>query len=431
MDLTPTQAVDECISRLQGYRASITAQGTVTKVKNGDDLQLAHDSAKPGDTLLVDPGDYKGVVINKSIAIVPNATLPFERVSKDQDGMIVLSSRDGFTEPLLVPGNAVVLVGIECNPVVPDRTIVTLSGDRIMLDRVLIRGNLNSGQRRGIAANCSNLKMTKCHVSDIFHHEDAQAIMIWNGAGPFDIDDCYLSASGETILTGGADSTKQPSHLSLTNSYLTKNVSWHGPSAVVKNTLELKDMISAKISNNIIENSWSDGQVGYLVVLTPRNQDGSELDAAVQHIEISDNEIRNGGAGVQLLGQDNRNQSLRMVDINILNNKFNFVGMYPGDHRLFLFTGAIGAKDVTITGNVQTNSFDMNSFLYLDGPVENLVFTGNDVFEGEYGLMAAGGTPGIKSWNQMAIGGKFAQNTIRYGGIRNIDYGGNGNVVIK
>lgn len=431
MDLTPTQAVDNCISLLQKYRDTITPMGNVVRVKQDDDLQVAHDSAKPGDTLLVQPGLYKGLTINKSISLVPDATVPAGRVMRDQSGLIQLISRDGFTEPLLIPGNNVVVMGVKALPVTPDRTIVTISGDRVMLDRVLILGNENTGQRRGIACHGSNVDIKRCYIDDIFHNADAQAIMIWDGSGPFNIDDCYLSASGETILTGGADSTKQPSNLTLVNSYLTKNPKWKSPKAVVKNTLELKDMVGAVIKNNVIENSWADGQVGYVIVLTPRNQDGTEPFAQVAHIEISNNVIRNGAGGVQLLGSDNNHESKQTVDIKILQNQFDLIGSKPGDHKLFMFTGNPGAKDVIIRDNKQTNSGPMNSFLYLDNKVENLFFEDNYVYEGEYGLMAAGSSPGIKSWNAMVTGGRFANNKILYGGERNIDYGGQGNVVIK
>lgn len=431
MDLTPTQAVDECISRLQSYKNSITPSGVVTKVRIGDDLQLAHDSGKPGDTLLVQPATYGGINITKSMNFVVDATLPFGRVSKDQGGLVNLTSRDGLTEPLIVNGNTVSLLGFRTMPSSPDRTLCTLFGDNIVLDRCLLLGDRDRGQKRGIAANGSNLSIIKCYIDDIFNNADAQAIMFWNGNGPSLVDDCFLSASGETLLTGGADSVRQPSHLTLTNSFLTKNVNWHSPSAVVKNTLEFKDMISATIKGNTIENSWSDGQVGYLVLFTPRNQDGKESFAQVAHIELSDNIIRNGGAGVSLSGSDNNHPSQQTIDISILNNKFDNIGGYAGDHKLFLFTGRPGCKDIKIIGNKVTNSPNVSSFLYFDSdPVENLTFTDNSIPEGEYGVMCAGGTPGIKSWNPSVSGNSsFTRNLIKAGGVRTIDYGV-GNIVI-
>jgi hypothetical protein len=431
-DLTPVQAVDNCISLLQDYRKTISGGGATIKVKNGDDLQLAHDSAKPGDTLLVQPGPYLGLNITKSINMVVDASIPDVRVSKDQTGLIELNPRTPSSSPLTIPGNLVNVIGVKLNPVPNLATICVLSGDSITLDKYLILGDPVKGQRRGIAANCSNLFLKKGYIDDIFANQDSQAVAMWNGSGPFTIDDNYMSASGETIMSGGTDSPtgKQPSHLTLVNNYLTKNVNWHSPISNVKNTLELKDMISAVIKNNIIENSWLDGQTGYLILFTPRNQEGTEPTAQVAHIELSNNIIRNGGAGIQLLGADNQHPSLQTIDINILNNQFDALNKYSGDRRIFTFTGVPGCRDVTVKGNKIINSKGMNSFLYLDTPLENLVFTDNDVPEGEYGVKATDGAPGISSWNLMVKGGQFANNIIHAGGFRTIDYGGNGNVVV-
>lgn len=433
MDLTPIQAVDECIARLQQYKQAITPSGHIIKVKAGDDLQKAHDSSALGDTLLVDPGVYTGLLVSKSINIVPNATLPATRVQKDQDGLITLIGKDQFTEPLIVTGNGVGVIGIQPHPINKDRTLITLLGDNIIIDRSVISGDHNNGQRRGIAANGSNIVIKKCHIDDIFHVADAQAICSWNGSGPFVIDDCFLSASGETVLFGGGDPEnqgKQPSDLLLIDSVLTKDVNWIGNgNAVVKNVLEFKNMINAKVFNCVIENSWTHGQVGYLIVITPRNQDNTAPYSQVAHIEIAKCNIRNGAGGINLLGADYTHPSMQTTDVKILDNHFNNLGRYPGSNKLFEFSGSPACKNVVIHNNTCNNSL-LSSFLYMSGDkMEDFTFTNNVVPEGEYGVMSANGAPGISSWNKQVASGTFSGNHIKAGGHRVIDYGPN-NVVI-
>lgn len=431
-DLTPIQAVEECIARLEIYHDELVNAGHIIKVKNGDDLQLAHDSCKPGDTLLVQPGTYFGVNVSNSINLVPDATIPSGRLDKNQPGLIALKPRASNQSPLTVPGNMVNIMGVQLYPIPTLSAMSTLSGDSISLDRYLLLGDPLTGQRRGIAAQGSNLKIINGYVDDIFNTDDAQAIMMWDGAGPFFIDNNYLSASGEVVMSGGADSHsgKQPGGLTLTNNYITKKLTWKSPTSKVKNCVELKDMIGAVIKNNTIENSWLDGQTGYLLLITPRNQSGTEPFAQVAHIIIQQNNFKNGAAGVQLLGSDNEHPSQQTIDINILGNSFDRIGINPGDHRCFTFTGVPGVKNCTIRDNKFTNYANINSFLYLDTALENLVFENNEVPEGEYGLKATGGASGIASWNKMVTGGSFANNKIHAGGFRTIYYGGNGNVVI-
>ena len=45
----------------------------------------------------------------------------------------------------------------------------------------------------------------------------------------------------------------------------------------VKNLLELKMGRNVIIDGNVLENSWGDAQIGYAVLFTVRNQDGTRL----------------------------------------------------------------------------------------------------------------------------------------------------------
>ena len=103
----------------------------------------------------------------------------------------------------------------------------------IVLDRVYLTGDPLLGQKRGIALNAANVAVTNSHISDIKGvGQDTQAIAIWNGPGPFVIENNYLEAAGENVLLGGAGPdipNLVPTGLAFRRNYLSRPVSWRDP----------------------------------------------------------------------------------------------------------------------------------------------------------------------------------------------------------
>lgn len=100
----------------------------------------------------------------------------------------------------------------------------------------------------------------------------------------------------------------------------------------IKNTFELKSGIRALIEGNIIENSWSQNQSGQLIVLTVRGAPSANgwplaqgetcwsCRLAITDIEIRNNILRNGCAGLALLGTDNLSAAAPEQRIRMQNN---------------------------------------------------------------------------------------------------------------
>jgi hypothetical protein len=103
----------------------------------------------------------------------------------------------------------------------------------IVLDRLFVTGDPLLGQKRGVALNAANVAVTNSHVSDIKGvGQDTQAIAIWNGPGPFVIENNYLEAAGENVLLGGAGPdipNLVPTGLSFRRNYLSRPVRWREP----------------------------------------------------------------------------------------------------------------------------------------------------------------------------------------------------------
>ena len=69
-----------------------------------------------------------------------------------------------------------------------------------------------------------------------------------------------------------------------------------GTAWIVKNLLELKNARRVLIQGNRFERNWADGQQGFAIVLTPRNQDGTAPWSVVEDVSFVDNELRDIGA---------------------------------------------------------------------------------------------------------------------------------------
>ena len=132
---------------------------------------------------------------------------------------------------------------------------------------------------------------------------DSQAILGFNGPGPFKIVNNYLEGAGENIMFGGGDPSIPglvPSDIEIRGNHLFKPLRWRPEAArstsgihwTVKNLLELKNAQRVLIEGNVLENVWAGEQNGSSVVLTPRNG-GSAPWSVVQDVMFRNNIVRN------------------------------------------------------------------------------------------------------------------------------------------
>src|SRR5262249_13573319 len=149
--------------------------------------------------------------------------------------------------------------------------------------------------RRGIAMNGAYISVIDSYLSD-FHELDAdsQAILGWNGPGPFKIANNYLEGAGENVAFGGQDPTIQglvPADIEIRGNHFSKPTSWRagdpgyaGIHWQVKNIFELKSARRVLIDGNVFENNWEDGQNGFAILFTVRNQTGGAPWSVVEDI---------------------------------------------------------------------------------------------------------------------------------------------------
>ena len=354
---------------LQTALSNTPAPGKTIQVRAGGDFQAALNRANCGDTITLQAGaTFAGVFSfpNKSCdagrwiivrTSAPDSQLPPEgsRLTPCYAGVSSLPGRPDFhcasTRNVLpklifagVSGNGPVtfaaganhyrLEGLEITRTVSENRVTALvapdqssPADHIILDRVWVHGTPQDETTRGVFLNnTSHVAIVDSFFTD-FHCvaitgacTDAQAIGGGSGdlpSGPYKIVNNFLEASGENILFGGGPATTTPADIEIRHNHLFKPLIWmsgqpgyvggtDGHPFIVKNLFELKNARRVLFEGNVAEYTWGGfTQAGYALMLTPKNQagtDGSNLCPAclVTDVTVRYSTISHAGAGINI-----------------------------------------------------------------------------------------------------------------------------------
>ncbi|HXO35125.1 MAG TPA: hypothetical protein VN901_22540 [Candidatus Acidoferrales bacterium] len=440
------------------------APGAVISLNAGDDLQSALNSATCGDTIQLQPGatftgrftfpakscdDNHWIIVRTSAA---DSVLPAEgsRLTPCYAGVSSLPGRPAFkcasaknvlakvvmksmnaAGPIeFAPGaNHYRLLGLEITrlqsaPLVYSLAAVESKGtmNHIVFDRVWMHGTVHDDTNRGVELGGSAyIAIVDSYFTD-FHCtaakkscEDAQAIaggLGTNPMGPYKIVDNFLEASGENILFGGDAATMTPADIEILQNHLFKPLTWmkgqpgyvggaSGAPFVVKNLLELKNAQRVLIDGNIMENSWGGGQVGFAILLTPKDQNNHCPLCQVTDVTLRNTFITHVGAGLQvanglsdsggapLAGERYSIHDLIIDDIDGV--KFRGPGSFA---QISVGSGAPLLQDVTIS---HVTAFPPSTVLYIGdhlattAPMNNFVFTNSIVNAGPFPIWSIGG----------------------------------------
>lgn len=392
------------------------AYGEMRTPKDGPALQVALDAAQPGDVIILQKGvRYIGEfklpprTEGTAITIRSSETLSDRRVGPlDSANLPTLTS--GVAAPVLTIVNTAswVIDGVRLESTAhPSGETVVIQGSKdITLRRIL--ETATTPQKRGIRGNGQKITLRQSYVAGIWAAgADSQAFAAWDGAGPYTLSDNYLEAAGENVMFGGADASNaaaMPSDILVEKNLLSKPLTWKGTGKVIKNLFELKAARRAIIRQNVFENNWSgEGQSGYAIVFTPRNQDGKAPWSTVTDVVFEQNIVRNTPSCYNLLGWDGENgPSGQLTNITVRQNLClgsggtfaliqNEAGTVVFDHNTFVQPRAEAAM-------LGLYADPGSRILLPDGTsreakfaVENLTFTNNLVQGNAYGLFSSSG----------------------------------------
>lgn len=426
-----------------------TSSGSVIRVADGGDLQQAINSAQPGDVIALSPratfvGNFRlpakvgdsWVIIRPDI---PDSLLPHEgeRISAAYFSAIpkILSmNADAAIET--VPGaHHYRLVGLEIgvtNSVQVNYGVVRLGdGSKsqntvaliphdLIIDRCYIHGNSTGAISRGIALNSARTSVidsviTECHEVAT----DTQAIGGWNGPGPFKIVNNYLEGAGENFMLGGADAAITDlvsEDIEFRRNYCFKPLRWKlddpGYAGIhwgVKNLFELKNARRVLIDGNVFEQNWVDGQNGFAVLFTPRNEEGASPWSVVEDVTFTNNIVRHTTGAINILGRDDIHVSAQTRRIRIANNLFYDIGgLQWGNNGTFL--QLTDTPDVIIDHNTVVQTGNMVSAY--GAPNNRFDFQNNILPHNQYGLVGDGTPSGNASLNQYFTDPVFVRNVL-------------------
>jgi hypothetical protein len=288
----------------------------------------------------------------------------------------------------------------------------------IVLDRIAVWGSPTGGTSRCVSMNGIRLAvvdswLAECHSLG----RDAQAIAGWTGTGPFLIENNHLEGSGQAIMFGGSDpriANVTPADITIRRNHLFKPLSWFGR-WTVKAAFELKHAERVLFEANVIENHWTDAQVGYAILLQAASQDNLAPWTVVRDITMRLNVIRNSRSGVNLLAQvaqpGTQLQPARRILVR--DNSFETVGRDPLSGAPGRFVQLLqNLEDVTVIQNTFYGTGASNAVLFDGAPTVRLVLSNNVFGAATYGIIGSGAGEGAQTLAQFAPGGVVRGNVL-------------------
>lgn len=296
------------------------------------------------------------------------------------------------------------------------RTLASMP-HHLVIDRSFVHGTPELQLRRCVLLNSGWSAIVDSWLADCHSNNgDSQAVLSYNGSGPFRIENNHLEAGHEVVMFGGGDPGIPdliPSDIELRGNHITRPLAWKGKWQV-KNLLETKNVQRLLVEGNVIENNWTSAQTGYAIVLKSENQEGRAPWTTSSDIVVRDNYIRNTGSVFNLSGKGSiSTPNVPAARMLITNNLIEGVnkGPYNGQGVAFQFLSAL--SDITVTHNTIVNPNVSGSGVMFDGPpTQRLVMHSNVLASGPYGVHGSGTGTGRATLAKFAPGAVFERNVL-------------------
>lgn len=419
---TPLELVDQIqvlLDQLKVALAPPLPQPTI--IRTAEELDAALASDVPGQTLVL----ASSLVYPSLLTLRAPVTLRAEGFPDSVAAVRVdmATPLPQFNAGLIVSGNDVTLIGLQVKHTDPLTDITRISGARVTFDRLRILGDTVKGAKRGIAANGNgDVKILRSYVEDCFQASpgnDSQALIAWDMAPGLLIENNYLSGGSETLMFGGADSSsdeRTPADIVVRHNTITKRVEWFGKPIGVKNLVEFKNAKRVLFEDNDCIYSWAQGQTGYLLVLTVRNQDGRAPWSTIQDVTFKGNRWSRGASAITILGRDDIKEtgagkdvpvgtvrrSMPMARVSIIGDTF--TELDPAKWAAGITNKAVqignGPLSLTIDSVTFASVSSYSSAVYFTAlpQAEAMVFTNNTMPPSAYGMFGANSTVAKTNW---------------------------------
>jgi len=431
-----------------------TITGRSIAVHAGGDLQAAINSANRGDEIVIDAGatflgayqlPEKGGTARDGWIVIRTSAL----ASLPPEGTRVTPQHAAAMPKLLAPNasqsvfataanaRGYRLVGLEIGAATTVSQLGALVrfGDGtaaqndltrvpsdLILDRSYVHGHALLNLQRCVTLNSAasaiiDSYLSECHGKGF----DSQAILGWNGPGPFKIENNYLEGAGENVMFGGSDPNIPnliPSDIEIRRNHFYKPPAWKGL-WTVKNLLELKLGSRVLVEGNVFENCWVDGGTGFAINFKSVNQGGRAPWSSTSDVTFRYNAVRNAAAGITLAAQPETNPAVPMRRVLVAHNVFENVGEFnlTSNGRMIVLQG--GLNDVTLTHNTMMHGLFSGSGQFIlmdlgrDQPGSNLTVTNNiSTWGGPFGAVMGRGPQGQQALASYSTAYAFDRNVV-------------------
>lgn len=412
---------------------SLSFQAALNDAAPGDIIELQAGMTYEGNFFLR-PKTGSGWIYIQSSAL-PSLPAPGTRVTPAHAGSMPKIVTPNSSSAIQADAGASFyrLVGIEVTGTLADQSytqfnLVSLEGATdVTVDRSYVHGTTGGAYRQGVLLNGTRLAVVDSWVSDIHTSDrDSQAIIGWNGSGPFKIVNNYLEGAGENVMFGGADPSIPglvPSDIEIRRNHFFKPLSWRagdpsyaGIHWTVKNLFELKNAQRVLIDGNLFENCWVDpdaafGQQGAnALVLTVRNQSGGCPWCVVQDVTVTNNIARHIGQGIGFSGIEGAGARRFLIRNNLFDDVSGVRWGPLANGRLFNILN--GLSDVTIDHNT---GFQDGAVVYNQDAI-SVVYTNNITLNGGGASTEVGPNAGFAGPVPPSAYAQFAKNVVVGGG---------------
>jgi hypothetical protein len=354
------------------------------------------------------------------------------------------------------------LIGLEVTRTVFPKAVNTLiqflgPADHLVFDRLWIHGSARDDTVRGITLGPTRYVAVVDSFFTDFHCvsatgacTDAQAIAggLGNGpTGPYKIVNNFLESSGENVMFGGGSATGTPADIQVSHNHMFKPLTWmkgepgyvggtNGNPFVVKNLFELKNAQRVLLDGNIMEGSWGGfSQVGFGIVITPKNQAGKNGSNLCPICQVTDVTIRynaishvGGGLAIANALSDNHGAALDGQRYSIHDIIVDDIdgAKYRGPSEfaeILVSPGAPVLQNVMInhvTAFPTSHLFIIGDMVATSTRMKNFIFTNSIVNAGKYPVWSSGGGPAncaflgipLTTFNACFTSSSFVSNAI-------------------